>query len=558
VTRPRRYPGAAVAALLALGVALLAAGCAGGDAAATKSPVAAESKLDRTFPTFRIALDASVDSLDPGLSYSTQGWGVMWNVYLPLVGYRHVPGPAGATLVPYLARSLPRVSPDGRTYTLTLRRGLRYSDGTPVRASDFRYAVERDYQLDSVGASFFDRIVGAVEYGKEKSGHIRGIVADDASGTIAIHLTEPQADFANVLATLFAAPVPQTTPLKDQSQHPIPATGPYRIESYRPGQKIVESRNPHFSERRLGGNVPAGNPDTVVWEMVAGDAQAYQRVVKDQDDWLGYHTIPPAQLEPARRNHGIRLRFFKPANTYYFFMNTQVAPFDDVRVRRAVNYALDRSELVRIFGGLATPTENILPPGDRGYRRHTLYPYDPAKARRLVARSGTRGAEVTVWSDDLGPDPEAADYLVDVLDGLGFRATRRIVPSTAYLTVLGNRKTRAQVGLADWYQDFPHALDWFDTLLDGARLRTPYNANYAAFDDPRVNAAIAALRRRPHVTKVVIARWAALDREVMQQAPWAPFLNRAQTDFFSTRVDLACYENHIVYEFDYATICMRE
>jgi peptide/nickel transport system substrate-binding protein len=481
----------------------------------------------------------------------------MWNVYLPLLGYRHVSGTAGATLVPYLARSLPRISPDGRTYTLTLRRGLRYSDGTRVKASDFRYAVERDYQLDSPGASFFDGIVGAAEYANTREGHIAGIAVDDASGTIAIHLTRPQGDFSYVLATLFAAPVPSTTPLHDQSQHPIPATGPYRIDGYQPGKRIVERRNPHFSARLFGGAVPAGNPDDVIWDVVPTDGEAYQRVLRNQDDWLGYHAIPPAKLELARRNHGKRLRIFTPANTYYFFMNTRVAPFDDVRVRRAVNFALDRDELVRIFGGLALPTENVLPPADVGYRRHALYPHDLARARRLVARSHRQGAAVTVWTDDLQPDPKAAQYLVDVLNSLGFQATRRVVASTAYLTTLAARKTKAQIGIANWYQDFPHPLDSFGTLLSGDGLGTPSNQDYAAFDDPRVDAALESLKRSPHLTRRVAARWAALDEQVMRLAPWAPFLNRQGTDFFSTRVDLTCYETHVVYEFDYATICTK-
>lgn len=540
-----------------LAVALLAASCAGGDPA-SPPPAAAQALPDRTFPVFRIALDSGLDSLDPGLSYSTEGWGVLWNVYLPLLGYRHVSGPAGATLVPYLARTLPRVSADGKRYTLRLRPGLTYSNGRPVRASDFRYAIERDYQLDSVGASFFDGIVGAQEYGVTKKGHIRGIVPDDLTGTIVIRLTRPQGDFANVLATLFAAPVPQGTPLRDQSQSPIPATGPYQIQSYQPSRRLVETRNPHFSARRFGGNVPAGNPDSVVWDVVASDGAAYERVVANKDDWLGYHAIPARKLESARRNHGRRLRIFTPANTYYFFMNTSEPPFDKLAVRRAVNYALDRRRLVAIFGGLARPTENILPPGDRAYRRHALYPYDPAKARRLVARAHAKGAAVTVWSDDLAPDAKASQYLVEVLDGLGLRATRRVVASTAYLTVLGSRKTHAQVGIADWYQDFPHPLDWFDTLLSGTALDTPLSQNYAEFDDPRVRAEIAALRPLRQMTRKTAARWAALDRRVMAQAPWAPFLNRQQTDFFSTRVDLGCYENHVVYEFDYATICVSK
>ena len=85
----------------------------------------------------------------------------MWNVYLPLLGYKHVNGPDGATLVPYLAQALPTVSSDGKTYTLTLREGLKYSDGTPVKASDFPATIERDFKIDSPGVGFFSNIVGA-------------------------------------------------------------------------------------------------------------------------------------------------------------------------------------------------------------------------------------------------------------------------------------------------------------------------------------------------------------------------------------------------------------
>ena len=109
-------------------------------------------------------MDEATDYLDPGLSDTTEGWGVMWNVYLPLLGYRHVSGPAGARLVPYLATTLPRISRDRRTYRLTLRKGLKYSNGHPVEASDFQRTIERDFKLDSAGVGFFRNIVGAQRY----------------------------------------------------------------------------------------------------------------------------------------------------------------------------------------------------------------------------------------------------------------------------------------------------------------------------------------------------------------------------------------------------------
>jgi len=551
-TTRRSRLGAAVA--LAAGVALLAASCSGGKSHATSSVAAKTS--GRAFPLLRLVTDTGIDYLDPGLSYTPEGWSVLWNVYLPLLGYKHVSGPGGATIVPYLARGLPNISPDGKTYTLVLRRGLKYSNGTPVRASDFEATIQRDYRVDSPGVAFFSNIVGGAEYGRTKKGAIAGITSDDATGQITIHLVAPQADFENVLASEFAALVPANAPASDTSIHPLAATGPYMIKSYRPNDKIVEIRNPHFDPAAFGGNVPAGNPDSVVWDVVGDDGAALQRVIGGQDDWDGYHSIPPGQLLAVQRKYGNQIRRYLPPNTYYFFMNTRVPPFTSLQVRQAVNYAIDRRALVKLYDGLAVPTENVLPPTYLQYKKHDFYPHDLAKAKGLVARSGFKGMHVTVWTHQFGPDSKASGYLVGVLNSLGFRAKEKIVDSAVYWATIGNEATKAQIGFADWFQDYPHPLDWFDVLLNGQQITKTFNSNYADFDDPSVNAEIDVLKSQI-LTGAVNREWARLDATVMRQAPWAPFLNRQFTDFFSQRVDLACYVNQVVYGFDYATICMR-
>jgi len=165
------------------------------------------------------------------------------------------------TLVPYLAANMPKVSADGLTYTITLRKNLKYSDGTPVKASDFGATIERDYKIDSPGVGFFGNIVGTDTIAKTKKGHISGIKADDTAGTITIKLKSPQGDFEYILATEFAAPVPASSPAKDSSTTPLPSTGPYMIQSYKPNKSVVVVRNPNFDVANFGGNVPAGNPD---------------------------------------------------------------------------------------------------------------------------------------------------------------------------------------------------------------------------------------------------------------------------------------------------------
>jgi peptide/nickel transport system substrate-binding protein len=499
-------------------------------------------------------MDEATDYLDPGLSDTTEGWGVMWNVYLPLLGYRHVNGPGGAKLVPYLATSLPRISKDGRTYRLTLRPKLRYSNGALVKASDFKATVERDFLLDSAGAAFFRNIVGAESFVKRPKRGIRGISVDDATGTIAIRLVTPQADFPNVLASEFAAPVPADSPRRDTSLHPLPATGPYVIKSYRPTSGIVEERNPHFQAWRFHKAVPAGNPDRVTWEVVPSAAVALRRVLSGKDDWMSYYQVPSKRLPAIEHSRKWRLRFFTPPNLMYFFMNTQVPPFTSLEVRRAVNYAISRRWLKRLAGGLAHTTENILPPGYASFRAHSLYRHDLRKARRLVRESGYEGKRVFVWNHDVAADLPFTKYLVAVLNQIGFRAREKVVTAGSYWTTIGNEKTRAQIGFANWVQDYPHPLDWFG-LLDGRAITPAHNSNYANFDVGWVNREIERLTRPKKLTRGIDESWAALDRRVMRLAPWAPFLNQEETDFFSKRVDLGCYVRNVLYGFDYSTIC---
>ncbi|MGZ4335250.1 MAG: ABC transporter substrate-binding protein [Gaiellaceae bacterium] len=567
---------AAVAAALPLLV--LVAGCGGsGQAITSDTTTARRTTTARTttaastqttaapasaheFPEFRIAMDEATDYLDPGLSDTTEGWGVMWNVYLPLLGYRHVSGPAGARLVPYLATTLPRISHDRRTYRLTLRDGIRYSNGAPVKASDFKTAVERNFRLDSAGAAFFRNIVGAKAFArgpKTQTHGIRGIAVNNTKRSIVIHLAEPQADFSNVLASEFSAPVPGDAPAADTSLHPLPATGPYEIKSYQPKSRILEERNPNFEAWRFHGAVPASNPDRITWDIVPSASVALHRVLTGKDDWMSYYQIPSKRLPAMEQKHESRLRIFTPSNLMYFFMNTQVPPFTSPKVRQAVNYAISRRWLKRLAGGLADTTENVLPPGYPSFRVHSLYRHDLRKAIRLVHESGYRGERVIVWNHDVPTDLPYTQYLAAVLHQIGFHVSERVVTAGSYWTTIGNEKTKAQIGFANWVQDYPHPLDWFD-LLDGRTITPTHNSNYANFDVDWVNREIDRLTLPKKLTRAVNNRWAALDRRVMRLAPWVPFLNQEGTDFFSTRVDLACYVNNVLYEFDYASICVSK
>jgi peptide/nickel transport system substrate-binding protein len=552
---------------LAAALALLAAGCSSDDdesvtpattapAETTANPAAGKVvRGERAFSEFRLVFDPStVDSLDPGISFTVPGWQTLWHVYLGLVGYKHLAGPEGAELVPYLAEKLPEVSSGGRSYRFRLRAGLRYSDGKPVKASDFEASIKRLFLMDSLGRDFFRTIEGANRFDEREKGDIAGIETDDGNRTIEITLTEPRGDFLHVLATTFAALIPAGTAPQPMGGRVIPATGPYRIAQYQPGGGFTLVRNPRFQPTAA---VPAPNPDRIVALAATDPRKALDRVLRGDVDYT-LHLLPANRLPGLRRQHGRQLRAYTPANTYYVFMNTRTPPFDKLAVRRAVNYAIDRRRMARLYGGLAQPTENVLPPTYPSYRKLQLYPYDVGRARRLIRQAGASRARVTVWSSDRTTSQPQAAYLVQVLRSIGLRARIKVVPQAVYWTTIGSQRTRAQIGMANWFQDYPHPLDWFDLLLNGERITPTNNQNYSNANVPALNRRIEELKRKPTLTDAVNAEWADVDRLVLEQALWAPFANREFVDFFAADVDVRrCYVNHVLFEFDFGQICRK-
>jgi peptide/nickel transport system substrate-binding protein len=543
-----------LALIAALTFALAACGGGDNEEGGGATTAAAGGGTERTFPEFKIAFDDGIDYLDPGLSYTVQGCSMLWISHLPLLTYKHVNGPDGATLIPALAEDLPEISEDGLTYKFKLRSGWKYSDGTPIKASDFKYTVKRLFQVDSPGVGFFTNIKGAESFAKTKKGDISGITTNDQSGEITVNLAQPQGDFLNVIATEFGALVPPSVPAKDQSTKGIPSTGPYTIQKYVPNRSVTLVRNPNFKE--LDG-IPKGNPDKITVNVIQEDSAALQSVIDGRNDY-DFHSIPVDRLGEVQNKYADQLKLYTPANTYYYFMNTRLKPFDKVEVRKAVNLAVDRNAVVRLYGGLATPTENVLPPTYPQYQKISLYKHDLAKAKQLVQQSGDAGMEVTVWGNSRPTIQKPAEYLNDVLKQLGFKSKLKIIDPSVYWTTIGNQRTKSQTGVADWFQDYPHPLDWFDVLLNGNRITEEHNNNYSNANVKAINNKIEALKKEPELTDDVNNQWAQVDKMVAQNALWVPLVNRQFTDFFTAQMDLDnCYVSHVLYQFDYSQICKK-
>jgi peptide/nickel transport system substrate-binding protein len=489
--------------------------------------------------TLRGTYSAFPESLDPALAFTLEATTALQNVYLPLLTYEHAEGAAGTELIPALARGLPKIDQGGRRYTLQLRPGLEYSDGTPVKASDFRFAIERLFRLNSPGSTFYTGIVGAEEFAKTKKGGIAGIETDDRSGEIVIHLVEPSGFFSFLLATIYSAPLPPGTPNEDQTKDPPPATGPYVITDLRLGRSWEYERNPVWE--KVNGEampqLPGGHVEKIEFQVRTNPSTQVDEVEKGRVEWMKNPPPPDRYAELKRRYEGTQLRESSTISVYYFWMNTQ-QPFDDVRVRRAVNYAIDRAALERIYAGTLKATQQILPPQMPGFNRFDPYPHDLARAKKLVQQADPADREVTVWTNNLPPNDEAGEYYEQVLLQLGFEVELKAVDAANYFTLIGNAGTpNLDTGWGNWLLDYPHPNDYFQPQLAGESILPAGNTNWAQFDHPGLDAKIKELALQ-QLGPGQEREYAALDRAVMEQAPWAPFGTLTLATFVSDSIDL--------------------
>jgi YVTN family beta-propeller protein len=483
----------------------------------------------------------------------------LFTVYDGLTVFRRSGDAAGLTLVPDLAETLPRPTAGGTRYTFTLRRGIHYSNGNLVRASDFRRGIQRELIIGPAAGipDYYDGILGApgCEQRPKQCDLSEGIVTDDAAGRITFRLAQADPDFLYKLALITASPAPPGTPDRAISRAPfLPGTGPYMISQVRPNKSITLVRNPYFRQWSYAAQ-PAGYPDVIREEEVASDSAAESGVIADRADLA---VLPGGDQSLAVR-YPARVYPSLKMGTGYFALNTRQPPFTNLKARRAVNYAIDRERTLQLYqygAGEATATCQILPsdfPGHQGYCPYTVGAGDGAwhgsdmdQARRLVRESGTMNMPVTVWSGNDPVDKAEGTYLVGLLDDLGYRARLHAVPLDQYFTDLDHPRTKVQASLGGWGADFPAPSTFFGPLASCHSADEPGTLNWAEFCDPSVDA-LASQAQAAQLTDPAAARrlWAKADRIVTDQAPYVPLFNSGVAGFVSSRV--GNYEESPVY-----------
>ncbi|MCW2526689.1 MAG: extracellular solute-binding protein family 5, partial [Pseudonocardiales bacterium] len=410
---------------------------------------------------------------------------------------------------------------------------------------------------------FTGYIKGASDYSKGKATGISGITADDATGAITIVLTTPYGAFDNILAFPAAAPIPSTTPMKVLSKTPPVGSGPYKFGTIVPNASYTLVKNPSFAGFNIP-NVPTGYADTVINTVNSNTVTEGQSVLSNTADVFDPSDELPAQvLANINTQAKDRYKQVPLASVYYFFLNTQVAPFNKLAARQAVNMAIDRTALSRLSAGALTPGCFFLPPTIIGHNDGACSFGDPtvvptaetvAKAKQMITDAGLAGSPVTVWSETRSPRKEFMEYYTDLLNKLGFKATLKITQDAVYFQTIGNQSLNAQTGFADWSQDFPNPSDFY-LLLSKAGIQATNNENFGNVDDPKIESQLDTLEQVPASNlQGSEADWKALDKYSDQQAYTASFGYSIAPKFLSNKVNFDTAVFNPVYYLEFSTV----
>ncbi len=556
MTRPHVRLGAVAAAMLAC---VTMAACTHSDTATTGQHSDTRS-LSGAAPTgfqtqhrggtLRIDASGAAGTLDPQISYDVAPWQIAQVAYDGLVAFEKVGGKQSLTVVPDLAVDLPTVTDGGKTYTFRLRTGIKFANGQPLTTADVIASFRRIYKASGPTAgTFFRSIVGASAcLQTPKTCILPGVTADSATNTVTIKLTQPDAEFLRKLALPHASILPASTPDTDQGVKPIPGTGAYLISSYNPNSHLLLVRNPYFQQWSQAAQ-PQGYPDKIEYRYgLTVDAEVSQ-VENGQADWVN-DPLPTERLNEVGTKYSDQVHINLLGAMWYLPLNVNIAPFNNLKARQAVQWAVDKNAVVTQYGGpqLATPVCTILPPsypehvGYCGYTKggdKTWSAADLDKARQLVQESGTAGEAVAIVVQNDSTNLAIGQYLQTVLSDIGYKASIKPLSSNIQFGYIQNSNNKVQISLTQWYEDYPAPSDFVNVLLSCASYHpgSDSSINIGGYCNPAYDAKIhQAMNDASTDPAKANAEWGALDREAMDQALIVPLFTPKNLDFVSKRV----------------------
>jgi len=475
-----------------------------------------------------------VATLDPAIGYDWQNWSMIKSLFSRLMDYE----PGTATLAKDLADSF-EISPDGRTYAFKIHRGVKFTNGREVTAEDVSYSLNRavDPKTQSPGASFFHAVKGYDEVAAGKATSLSGVIVVDPY-TIRIELSQPDATFLHVLGLNFASVVPKEEVAKygaDFGKHPV-GSGAFRLAEWSLGQRLVLERNKDYFK--------PGLPylDKITFEVGQEPLVALLRLQRGEVDIPG-DGIPPAKFLDVMKDPQYKSLIVQghQLQTGYVTIKNTIKPFDDVRVRRAVNMAINKERIVRIINGRAAIANQVLPPGMPGYdASYKGYPYDTAQAKALLKEAGLAGGFSTeLYVNNTDPNPRIAQAIQQDLAAVGIKASIKSLDQ-ANVIAAGGEPDQAPLiwsgGMA-WSADFPDPSDFYGPIL-GCASATKGGWNWAYYCNKDLDGAAteADAIADPAKADERAKKWGGIFTRIMEDAPWVPIFNETRYTIHSARI----------------------
>ena len=501
--------------------------------------------------TLNLQAKAAGGTLDPQVNYTLEYWQLYQATYDGLLGFTKAGGNAAFTVVPDIAANLPTPTNGGKKWVFKIRKGIKFSNGKQVTPDDVVASFRRIFKVKSpTSGTFYSGIVGAAACLKKPATCTLkgGVIANDKNWTVTINLIAPDSEFKYRVAVPHASIVPADSPPRDAGTKPIPGTGAYYFASFDPNKQLVMKRNPYFKEWSKAAQ-PDGYPDEIIQTYGLTVEAQITAIENGQADWT--LEAPPAdRLGEMGSKYASQVHIEPLTAVWYAPMNTRLAPFNNLKARQAVNYAIDRNAAVKIFGGpkLATPSCQVLPPLFPGHKDYCPYTKNPgtkwsapdlAKARKLVKESGTAGQKVAVVMQDDEVNKAMGIYLQSVLNSIGYKATVKPISPNLFFTYAQNTNNKVQINVQQWYQDYPAASDFLYVLLgcESFHPGSDSSINIAGFCNKKINDQMKKnLLLAVEDEAAANVKWAQIDREMTDQAPWVTLFNPKHIDFVSKRV----------------------
>ncbi|MGX1669427.1 ABC transporter substrate-binding protein [Streptomyces sp. NPDC055400] len=513
----------------ALGAALactLLASCSGEGGQSAADAGGGASKGPATGGTVHVLANADFSHLDPSAGWDGGVNNFYRLIYRGLTTFGAGTGAKGVKVHPDLATDLGTPSDNAKTWKFTLKDGLKFEDGTPIDSEAVKFGIERAWDPDGVGSPYPKELIKAPAgyKGPYKSGDLDSIETPDAR-TVVFHLKKSFPDFPSALTMPNFTPFPKGTGAKHAFDSKPISSGPYKVASYEHGASLKLVRNPKW--KRSTDKIRAAKPDAFEWTFGLDAATMDERMLAGQGKDVDAIT-PSIQASTLSRIKTPELKSRTLSGyggcTTYMGMNTTKKYLKDVRVRQAIEYAIDKKTVVAALGGkqLATAGTAIQPPTMLGRSEYDPYPRNVAKAKKLLAEAGVP-KEFSLTLDNR-PDAKSTAEAVaiqEALKPLGIKIEINNIDTSTYYEVIGTTAKQHDLAITGWCPDWASGATFLPPLFDGRRITPTANANLAQIDNKAINKRIDEIAAMQDVDAADQA-YGELDKQIMAQAPIVP------------------------------------